>query len=245
MNRLLCILLIACNSNSQINLNSNKVFSYDLLSNDTLVAELLNPEKFTLIHRKSLRLNNESEIQEFHYLLDKELKIKYTKYAGFKSDTSNPFRDKFEILDKSFILDQFFYGADYTNNIEPRKSALNAVYKFNFAHKKYACFFIQDVTNPDAMLNTELFLFDVTNLKQLKLILQEVQASENLKCFGDFNKNNKLDFAFWRFGNDFRDTLNFFELDSKKNVFIKDKDHYIVINDSLGDYYIKKKNCKW
>lgn len=235
---------ISCNSTAQI--NTNPVFSYGLLSKDTLQYKLINPDKFKLIKHDSIQIKSEiNEIHEFRYLVDADLKINYIKYTGFNSDISLQFRDKIEFSDREFIIDSFFYGKNFCATNEPRKSALNAVYKFTFSKKSYLCFYIQDITNPDAMLNTEILLFDITNLYQFKLILHETQASENLKCFSDFNKNNKLDFALWCFGNDFKDTLKVFELDENKNEFLKDEHHFMVIKDSMNNYYLDCKKSKW
>lgn len=234
---------ISCSSNHQV--ITNPVFSYSLLSKDTLEFNLIDPNKYKLIKHDSIQLNQVGMIYEFRYLVDTDLRINYVQYAGTQAENPDKLRDKIELRGMELILDSFFYGENFSDMSEPRKSALNAVYKFTFSERNYLCFYIQDITNPDAMLNTEILLFDITNLNELKLILHETQASENLKCFGDFNKNNKLDFANWSFGSNFKDTLEVFELNEHKNIFVKDHQHFIVIKDSMNNYYMDFEKSNW
>ncbi len=240
---ILILFSIANCSNHQIKINP--VFSYGLLSEDTLKYKIIEPNKFKLLKHDSIQLDKVGMIHEFRNLVDADLKINYVQYIGYQLGSPDKLRDKIELLGREFMLDSFFYGESYSDTSEPRKSALNAVYKFTFSERNYLCFYIQDITNPNAMLNTEILLFDITQVNQLRLILHETQASENLKCFGDFNKNNKLDFAYWSFGNDFRDTLEVFELDENKNLFFKDHQHFIVIKDSLNNYYWDIHHYQW
>jgi hypothetical protein len=237
--------LMFCKTSTQTSIKPNPIFSYDALSYDTLNYELFTPDRFNLISENKIQLNRDYVLRESKYLVEQGLKIKYTKYNASNIDTLTQYRDKIEILDKSYILDSLFYGEDFSVNSEPRTSALNAVYKFSFANRKYLCFYIQDITNPDAMINTDILLFDITNLNQINIVLHDSQASEDLKCFGDFNKNNKLDFASWSYGNSFKDTLQLYELESNRNQFIIDKSSFLVITDTAGTYYVDFKKSNW
>lgn len=227
----------------------NVEFSYDLLNDDSLEYELILPDKFFLQCENKIKFKNRlNDYIESVYVIDSILNIKYFSYIQrrFKEDSSFSFqRDKLEVLGISINLDSLSYGEYYTETIEPRVSALNGLYKFNFASRKYLCFYIQDITNPNYMLNTKILLLDITDLKQIKIVLQDLQASENLQCFGDFNNNGKLDFASWSFGYNFRDTLQLYELESNRNRFILNDTHYLVLIDSMSGYYINLNKSKW
>ena len=227
----------------------NIIFSYDILSYDSLKYELITQDKFLLQFKNEIKGKNRLYDYEEHiYLIDSILNIRYFRYIQprFYVDSDLSFqRDKLEFFGLSINLDSLFYEEEYTKTIEPRVSTINSLYKFSFANRKYLCFYIQDITNPAAMLNTYILLFDITNLNYIKLVLHDFQASEDLKCFGDFNKNNKLDFVSWTFGNIYTDTLFFYELDSTGKQFVIDNNHFILIKDSLNKYFIDLKESKW
>ena len=235
---------VATKANNKNN-NLPSIFSYNILSYDSLSYQLLTSESFTLISENKIQIKQDYIISENKYLIDRNLKINYTKYNLSSLDFSTQYRDKLEVLGKTYLIDSLFYGTDFTQDSEPRTSALNAVYKFTFSGKKYLCFYIQDITNPDAMLNTDILLFDITVNSRSKLLLHTYQASENLKCFGDFNKNNKLDFASWSYGNSFKDTLKMYEFDLNQDEFKLVKDYYLVINELKQDYIVDLKRSNW
>jgi len=229
--------------------HTSVIFSYDILQYNSLKYKFISQDKFILQCKNEFQSNDSiSNYKEHIYIIDSSLNIKYIRYIQrrFSEDTNHLFkRDKIEILGTSVNLDSLFYGEDYTKTIEPRASTINGVYKFNFLNHKYVCFYIQDITNPESMLNTDILLFDITNLYKIKLLLHAFQASEDLKCFGDFNKNGKLDFVLWSYGNSFQDTLKLYELDSNMSEFTLIKNKYLIITDTGSTYNVNLKKSKW
>lgn len=236
--------ILYCCSFTTNNKGNHPLFSYSLLSKDTLKYKLTSPDKFKLFSKKEIQLTNiNATIGEYHYMIDSIFDIKYIKYNFSGIDSISIYKDKLQILGHEITIDSLFYGEDFSKDKISRVSALNRIYNFNFSGREYICFYIQDVTNPSSMLNTDILLFDITNKNNLMLILHDYQASENLKCFGDFNKNKKLDYAFWSFGDSFQDTLNMFELNDNKFELIKNK--YILIDENEKGYYINSDKSKW
>jgi hypothetical protein len=237
--------LLYCKTSTQNINRSNLIFSYDILSLDTLNYKSITQDQFEFIIENKIKINNDYAKYEKRYLIDSNLNLLYTKYNSSNLDTLTPYRDKIEFLGRTIIIDSIFYGDDFSLKCFPRASALNKVYKFSFENREFICFYIQDITNPDSHLNTSVLLFDITNRNKINLVLNAFQASEDLKCFGDFNNNNKLDFVLWTYGNSFSDTLNFYELEPTINEFILDDSHYLVITEIENTYYVDLDRSKW
>jgi hypothetical protein len=240
---LIYVCLTACKTSPQICKEKNVIFSYDLLSTDSLNYDLITPNKFNLVSNAKIHLAGDYYVSEKTYLIDSQLNIRYTKYNFSELDSVIKYRDKIEILGKTYILDSLFYKENFSLSQENRTSILNAVYKFKFLDRQYICFYIQDVTNPESQVNTDVLMLDITNHNKIIAVLHAFQASENLRCFGDFNRNGQLDFALWSYGNSFSDTLKLYELSNDK--FILDTSKYIILVDSENSYFVNSKKSKW
>ncbi|OYU84367.1 MAG: hypothetical protein CFE24_07105 [Flavobacterium sp. BFFFF2] len=217
------------------------IFSYKLLGGDSLNYKLIEPNKFRLLNKKYVITKANEKLTENIYLIDSKLDVKYYKFDFYEVDSTKQFRDKIQVRKRNFVLDSLFYGEEYFNK-PARMSLLNKVYKFSFLKHNYLCFFFQDITNPDSMLNTNVLLLDITNKNKCVLILSDLQASEDIRCFGDFNKDKVLDYVAWSFGDSFTSKLSMYEL--HKNKFVLNKMKYIIIEDG-PPYYIDISQSNW
>ena len=178
------------------------------------------------------------------YALDDDSKIFYYKHNFANTDDFIKQRDAIEIYGFKFSIDSLYYGRKYNYKKPYIFSSLVNVAKFNFKNRRYIAFFIQDLSNPVTLPNTLAFLFDISEIKNVFCIPIGFQASEDLKCFNDFDNDGVLDYADWKQGYDYQKRLYRYKLDKNKKFVMQKKDFVIIEEDSSG-YYINSKESNW
>lgn len=226
--------------------NEEIIFSYDLMSDDTLSYNVITPNEFILDEEKTVSLDSTlKKLYKYKYIVQEEPYIEYIKYNSFGDNYIGLLRDQIKINNSIITIDSLLYGKTFSYKTNTaRTSMLNAVYEFSLLNKSYLCFYFQDMTNPSSMLNTNVLLFDITDVEKPMFLLHDIQASENLRCFADFNSDGKLDFASWRYGNLFEDTLKLYEL-NVNNEFNLNTDKYLILLDTNNNYYVDKNKSIW
>lgn len=215
-------------------------FSYDVLAKDSIQCEYLDLGLAEVKYSQLIDSGELGIVTMQKIAVDKE--INYYKYNFANTEKQLRARDAIEIRGTKFNIDSLYYGKQYDYKKPYMFTSLVNISKFNFSHRDYIAFFIQDISNPVTLPNTLILLFDITE-KDIINIPVGFQASEDLKCFNDFNKDGILDFANWQQGYDFKKRLYRYEL--KDNKFTKNKHDYVTINEEVDDYYIDSKNSCW
>jgi len=218
-------------------------FSYTLLSKDTLACEYINLSKLELNSTTSINVNKDEKIINQKFEVDRGSQIYFYKnnFSGVDKLTKN--RDAVELYGRKMKIDSLYYGKEYFKKPYIFASLIN-VAKFSFKNKNYVAFFIQDLSNPVTSPNTLLLLFDVTNKNDFVYIPIGFQASEDLKCINDFNKDGILDFAKWTQGYDFQKHLYRYELNNNSKFIIK-KGDYMTIDEKVDGYYVDIQKSNW
>jgi len=224
---------------------NDNYFSYHRLAYDSIPYKLIFDGKPITIKTKKTIFLDTISVYKQRSKISNEYNIFFTRYVFSNADNLVlPFRNSLSLYDVNYNIDSLMYE-NYKQYSENIKSGLNTVYSFSFERKKYLSFFFQDYTSSDYMINSYVFLFDVTNKSNVKLILNKLQASSDLKCFGDFNKDKRLDYADWAMGHQFKDTLKLYELNPVLNAFELNLDKYILMGDSGNYYAFDKRKSRW
>lgn len=218
-------------------------FSYSLLSSDTLDCEYLNLSTSKVKLSTEINIGNSQKITLQKFELDSESRFFFHKHNFSGVDKVSKYRDAVELYGKKLKIDSLIYGKDYMKNPYIFASLIN-VAKFSFKKSDYIAFFIQDISNPITSPNTLLLLFDVTNKNKILYIPIGFQASEDLKCINDFNKDGVLDFAKWSQGYDFQKHLYRYELSSNHKLTLKKEDYIAIIEETDG-YFVDVENSNW
>jgi hypothetical protein len=218
-------------------------FSYLLLAHDTLPCQYLKIENIKAQSRTEIKDDQGNRIVMRKYLVDTSLNISYLKYNFSGTAGITKLRDAIEFDGKIFKIDSLLSGKNYINQLQMLTGLIN-VAKFSFNKSNYIAFFVQDYSNPVTEPNTDLLLFEITNLKQIKYIPIPFQASEDLKCINDFNEDGVLDIAIWSFGYNFVDSLVRFELVGDSKFVLTKKDHVKIEARDRG-YFVNVGKSSW
>lgn len=240
---ILLTMALFCHNKDVSSPNEKIPFSYTLLSTDTLACEYINLSTSKVKSATDINVGNSQRINLQKFELDSASRIFFHKHNFSGLDKVTKYRDAVELYGKKFKIDSLIYGKDYMKNPYIFASLIN-VAKFSFNKSDYTAFFIQDISNPVTSPNTMLLLFDVTDKNKIVYIPIGFQASEDLKCINDFNKDGVLDFAKWSQGYDFQSHLYRYELSSNHKLTLKKQDYVAIVEDTDG-YYVDVKNSNW
>lgn len=201
-------LLIGCyfsvkNDKKASNLSTKKPdssfidFSYKILAKDSIVYKLYahveKPLSFSY-YRDGIRYGrNETTI-------DKEYDIVLYNFSQQKPDTGKaPFakhdRDFLRVGSKKYVFEEIFGNLNYLKTYPTLIYMFMKAYFFEFDKKKYFVAFFNSSMNRTHP-NYLVVLVDLTIKNNPILVLCEYQASDDIHCFGDFNQDNRLDFAY-------------------------------------------------
>jgi hypothetical protein len=229
---------------SRFNQSNNTRFSYSLLAKDSLKCKYLDLNLARLEYSKIIDSSSHGVVTVKKYSLDGDSKIFYYKHNFVNTDALIKQRDAIEIYGLKFNIDSLYYGRKYNYKKPYIFSSLVNVIKFNFKNRKYIAFFIQDLYNPVNLPNTLILLFDISEIKNVICIPIGFQASEDLKCFNDFDNDGILDYADWKQGYDYRKRLYLYKLDKNKK-FVIQKKHFVIIEEDVSGYYINSNESNW
>ena len=219
-------------------------FSYSLLAKDSLKCQYLDLNAARLVYSKKIDSSSHGVITVQKFALDDGGKLFYYKHNFANADVQIKQRDAIEIQGFKFNIDSLYYGRKYNYKKPYVFSSLVRVAKFNFKNHKYVSFYIQDLSNPVTLPNTLVLLFDISDTKNILCIPIGFQASEDLKCFNDFDNDGVLDYADWKQGYDYQKRLYRYKLD-KNNRFVIQKKDFVVIEENASGYYINSKESNW
>ncbi|WP_433831146.1 hypothetical protein [Flavobacterium anhuiense] len=246
----LLVLLFVSSLNFGQNLNSSELdksnsvlFSYSLLAKDSLRCDYIDLNNAKQIYSKVIDSSSHGVITEQKIMLDDAESIFYYKLNFANSDAQIKKRDAIEIQGHKFNIDSLYYGRKFNRKMPYIFSSLVNVIKFNFNKQKYIAFYIQDVSNPVTLPNTLILLFDISDLKDIFCYSLDFQASEDLKCFNDFDNDGFLDFADWKQGYDYQKKLFRYKLINRK--FVLQKKDFVIIEENSSGYYINSKLSNW
>lgn len=215
-------------------------FSYSLLAKDSLECQYLDLSKSKLEYSKIVDSSFHGVIKQQKFLLDNNFKIYYYKNNFANSTAQIRNRDAVEIHGVKFNIDSLYYGKKFNHKDPYIFSSLVNVVKFNFSNQRYIAFFIQDLSNPVSFPNTLILLFNISDVKNIFCIPIDFQASEDLKCFNDFDNDGVLDYADWKQGYDYQKKLYRYKLINNRKFLIQKKD-FIVIEENESGYLINSK----
>jgi len=224
--------------------SNNSLFSYSLLSRDSLKCQYIDLNQAKMVYSKVVNSSHHGIITEQKFILDDQAKIYYYKHNFANTNAQVKQRDAVELEGHKYNIDSLYYGRRYNYKKPYIFSSLVNVAKFNFNNQKYIAFYIQDLSNPVTLPNTLILLFDISDLKNIFCISLGFQASEDLKCFNDFDKDGFLDYADWRQGYDYQKKLYRYKLNNKRRFIIEKKD-FVVIEEDVSGYYINFKESNW
>jgi hypothetical protein len=248
----LCLMLyitLSYSKNSNSKISSIKQsgytrFSYSLLANDSLKCQYLDLNAVRLEYSKRIDSSFHGIITVQKFALDDDAKLFYYKHNFANTNAQIKQRDAIEIHGFKFNIDSLYYGLKYNYKKPYIFSSLANVAKFNFKTQKYVAFFIQDLYNPVTLPNTLVLLFDITDVKNIICIPVGFQASEDLKCFNDFDNDGVLDYAGWKHGYDYQKKLYRYKL-NKNNRFVIQKKDFVIIEENASGYNINPKESNW
>lgn len=235
--------------NRQLGVNKATKQRYIVFNYQSLMRDTLNYFKYkndSKVRITQFQRRDGIEYKSYLREIDNENEINLCVYspqeASFENSTPflNHARDYIQIQGKKFIFDQLIHGDGYKYLNEPPNSmVLMNAYKFDFNRRAYfAAFFITALSssNPDFYI----VLFDITQKFNPLLLLSEYQASRDINCLGDFNQDNKLDFAQYHFGDKlFCKTLR------KNNQFKKLNGYYLTIVHSTFEPKVDLEESNW
>lgn len=218
-------------------------FSYSILSKQPLEYSQYN------IHnpiQKTLYRNGEPYFMS-QTIIDAELGIAMYSFGHQKPDSSaTPYlshdRDYLQVGNVQYMFDKMFQemlNLEKYNAFEKRLYFLVNACSFSFNDRKYVVAFVNGAHNSNYP-NCLTMLFDMTVKEKPELILCEYQASSMVDCFGDFNQDGNLDYAY-------REQLgNKLICKTLKNgSFEEVKGYYLTIVDSPHEPKIDLNKSKW
>jgi hypothetical protein len=150
-----------------------------------------------------------------------EISIDLYSYVRCREDTME--RDYISIYNQKFYVDELVYGRNFKKNKNYLCLSWTSIYHFSFNQKKYIAAFITDAINSTFPMFATL-LFDITKKGKAIPYFLGFQRSDTMSCWGDFNKDGKLDFIFFEEENQ---KVLAYTLDGKKFKPILDK--YLII----------------
>lgn len=215
-------------------------FSYEILARDSLKCQYIDLSLAKIEYSKVIDSSDEGVVTMQKIVLDDG--INYYKYNFANTEKQLKVRDAIEIKGVKFNIDSLYYEKQYDYKKPYIFSSIVNISKFEFGSRNYIAFFVQDISNPVTLPNSLVLLFDITE-KRVISIPVGFQASEDLKCFNDFNSDGILDFAHWQQGYDFQKRLVRYEL--KNNKFVIKKQDFIQIYEKEDGYYVDVKNSNW
>ena len=217
-------------------------FAYSLLGKDSLHYKYLDMSTLNVAYSDEINLGTNGTISLKKYELENESTIFFYKYNFTGTDRLTKHRDAVELYGRKFKIDSLVFGKRYYDKPYIFSSLVN-IGKLHFNQHDYIAFFIQDISNPVSSPNTLILLFDVTDTIKIRYIPIGFQASEDMQCFNDFNKDGILDYAEWTTGYAFEKRLYRYEL--VNNEFIIKKEDFIVIDEKHDGYFIDVDSSKW
>lgn len=218
-------------------------FSYSILGKDSLSCNYINLSNVKLELTKEINHIKEGKISLQKFQIENENKIYFYKHTFTNINKLTTIRDEIELYGVKYKIDSLYYGNDYFKKPYVFSSLVN-VGRFIFNKHSYIAFFIQDISNPITFPNTLILLFDISDKNKISYIPIGFQASEDLKCFNDFNNDGILDFAKWTQGYDYIECLYRYELNDK-NKFVPKKTDFVFIKEKQDGYYIDIIKSKW
>lgn len=153
-------------------------------------------------------------------------------------------RNYITAYNRKIVLDSLFFNGIYPEDFTLMTPYFNT-YSFNYMNKEYIALFSINARTSTILSNYVLILFDITDRLNVKIVLHKIQASDDIKCFGDFNNDNVLDYIDWTVGYAYTDTIHFYSING--SVFEKNSNYYILTKRLFNQYefIIDKENSKW
>jgi hypothetical protein len=219
--------------------NNYVSFKYSLISKIRVNYHTISDSNFRIIETKNINFGLKNQTTLDIKEIDKEYRI-YLHNYNFHEDIYPYYRDKIFILDKSYYIDSLLYNKKFNSKSKPLHLAYMIGYKFWYNNKSYIGLYFNNLLNPTSNPNYYVILFDITDKNNIKIIATDEQASYNIDCFGDFNGDGFLDFAYWYY---YTDTLKCYTIKNNTLNIIKDK--YLVLKESENRYKIDINKSKW
>lgn len=238
---LLITSILSCQNGHKENCDEQD-FSYSILGKDSLSCSYVDLSETKLELKSKFNFGEEGSITLQKFKIKNGIFFYKHNFAGISKLTTT--RDAVELHGVTFKIDSLFYANDYSKEEYFFASLIN-IGEFIFNRRSYIAFFIQDIAYPASLPNTLILLFDVSDKSNILYIPIGFQASEDLKCFNDFNNDSILDFAKWSHGYGYTEYLYRYELNDRNEFIAKEKDFVFIREKGRNHYTIDISKSKW